>query len=73
LCYTVSIFFATDHPKAVKFVEKNYKSMLIFSSAPIFHADETKYNGSSAKSQCNDSMIRVLSGIEIYSRAAVLI
>jgi len=69
----VPVFFATDHPKAVKFAENNYKNMLVFSSAPIFHADETKYNGSSAKSQYNDSMIGVLSDIEICSRAAVLI
>jgi len=69
----VPIFFAADHPNAIKFAERNYKNMLIFSSAPIFHSDETKYSGSSAKSQYNGGMVGVLSDIEICSRAAVLI
>ena len=69
----VPIFLATDHPSVTKFAEENYKKMLVFSSAPKFHTDKTKYTGSSAKGQYNDGMIGVLSDIEIGSRAAVLI
>jgi len=69
----VPIYFATDNPLSVKYAEKYYKNMLVFSNAPMFHSDETKYSGFSAKSQYNDGMIGVLSDIEICSRAAVLI
>ena len=47
--------------------------MIIFSRAPRFHIDHTKYRGVIAKGQYKDGMIGVLSDIEIGSRAAVLI
>ena len=69
----VPIFFTTDHPSVIEFAEHNYKDMLVFSRAPIFHVDFTKYSGHKANSQYDSGMMGVLSDVEICSRAAVLI
>ena len=69
----VPIFLATDHPTVTKFAKNNYKDMIVFSKAPRFHVDHTKFRGPKAHSQYDDGMIGVLSDTEICSRAAVLI
>ena len=68
----VPIYFTTDHPSITAFA-KDYNDMIVFSKAPIFHVDHTKYRGGKANRQYNSGMIGVLSDIEICSRAAVLV
>ena len=69
----VPIFLTTDDQVVTDFAKKNYPGMMIFSNAPFFHIDRTKYKGSNAHQQYDDGMIGILSDIEITSRAAVLI
>ena len=69
----VPIFLATDHPSITAFAKENYNDMIVFSKAPIFHVDRTKYRGGQANRRYNSGMIGVLSDIEICSRAAVLV
>ena len=67
------IYFMTDHQRIIDFAKKNYKDMLVFSRAPIFHVDQSRYGGANANSQYNSGMIGVLCDIKIGSRAAVLV
>ena len=69
----VPIFFTTDHQSIIEYAKQNYEDELVFSRAPIFHVDHTKYSGAKANSQYNSGVIGVLSDIEICSRAAVLV
>ena len=70
----VPIFLATDNQIVIDFAKKNYKDEdIIFSNAPNFHLDHTKYGGVHARKQYDNGMIGILSDIEIGSRAAVLI
>ena len=70
----VPIFLATDDQIVTDFAKNNYKDEdIIFSNAPNFHLDHTKYGGVNARKQYDDGMIGILSDIEIGSRAAVLI
>ena len=70
----VPIFLATDDQEVIGFAKKYYKDEdIIFSNAPNFHIDRTKYGGVHARKQYDDGMIGILSDIEIGSRAAVLI
>ena len=69
----VPIFFTTDHPSIIEFAKDNYNDVLVFSRAPMFHIDHTKFNGAKANSQYNSGTIGVLSDVEICSRATVLI
>ena len=69
----VPIFLTTDNAVVVNYAKKNYQDNMIFSSAPYFHIDNTKYFGSTAQMKYDDGMIGILSDIEISSRAAVLI
>ena len=69
----VPIYFTTDHPSITKFAKQKYKDVLVFSRAPLFHVERTRYSGRKANSQYNSGMIGVLSDIEICSRAAVLV
>ena len=69
----VPIFLTTDNPVVTNFSRTNYKDVMIFSNAPRFHIDHTKYTGSNAMKQYDGGMIGILSDIEISSKAAVLI
>ena len=69
----VPIYFTTDHPSVMEFAKQNYEDMLVFSKAPIFHIDRTKYKGEKVNSRYNSGMFGVLSDIEICSRAAILV
>ena len=70
----VPIFLATDNQIVTNFAKNNYEDEdIIFSNAPNFHLNRTKYGGVHARKQYNDGMIGMLSDIEIGSRAAVLI
>ena len=69
----VPIYFTTDRQSVIEFAKQKYEDMLVFSNAPIFHVDHTKYSGTRANNQYNSGMIGVLSDIEICSRATVLI
>ena len=69
----VPIFLTTDDAVIVNYAKKNYQDNIIFSSAPYFHIDHTKYFGSTAQIKYDDGMIGIFSDIEISSRAAVLI
>ena len=69
----VPIFLASDRPEITGFAKENYKDMFVFSKAPHFHIDLTKYEGAKASKQYDDGTVGILSDIEIGSRAAVLI
>ena len=69
----VPIFLTTDHQSIIEFAKQRYENMFVFSRAPKFHVDHTKYSGAKANSQYNNGMIGILSDIEICSRAAVLV
>ena len=69
----VSIFLTTDDPSVTNFAKNNYPDMMIFSNAPTFHIDLTKYKGVNATKQYDDGVMGILSDIEISSRGAVLI
>ena len=69
----VPIFLVTDHQRVTDYAKQNYPGMMIFSHAPYFHIDKTKYTGSHAHEQYDDGMVGILSDIEISSRAAVLV
>ena len=70
----VPIFLATDDQIVIDFAKNSYEDEdIVFSNAPNFHLDRTKYGGVHARKQYDDGMIGILSNIEIGSRAAVLI
>ena len=69
----VPIFLATDYSIASDYANNNYPGRMIFSKAPFFHIDRTRYGGSNAHEQYDNGMIGIFSDIEISSRAAALI
>ena len=69
----VSIFLTTDDPAVTEYAKNNYPDMIIFSNAPTFHIDLTKYKGVNATKQYEDGIMGILSDIEICSRGAVLV
>ena len=67
----VPIFLASDESEIIDYAKQNLKNLkIIFSKAPHFHIDKTKYD---AKEKYDDGMIGILSDIDIGSKGVVLV
>ena len=69
----VPIFLAADHPSVMQYATKHYNDSIVLSRAPIFHIDKAKYKGDNATNQYDNSVMGMLSDVEICSRSYALI